>query len=351
MTLTVPATLSELPREVLPREVMDKAVATLRDGNLVAFPTETVYGLGGDARNDDALRKIFALKGRPADHPLILHLASVAELSQWVAEVSPTAQALAEAFWPGPLTLVLPRHPRVSLVLTGGQDSIAGGIPKHPVAQALLKAFGSGLAAPSANRYGHVSPTSAAHVRDEFGDAVLILDGGDSEIGVESTIVSLLGDQPRVLRPGSILAEDMERVLNQPVIAAQTDAIRAAPSSLPRVPGSTLQHYAPRTPVSLVTRAALTAEIDIANAKGQPVAVLARHDPEFPSLGACGASPPFVRAWIKAPADAAGFAHELYARLRELDKLNAARILIECVPDGSHWDAVRDRLQRAAAGR
>ena len=338
-----------LPSGVRPSDAtraITEAAAVLRAGGLVAFPTETVYGLGADACNDDALRKIFELKGRPANHPLILHLASLEELPQWVAEVPESARQLALAFWPGPLTLVLPRHPAVSKVLTGGQDSIAVRVPTHPVAQALLRAFGSGIAAPSANRYGHVSPTTSSHVRDEFGDAVTVLEGGDCEVGLESTILSLLESTPRILRPGRIQAADMEHVLAQPVLGHSTTH-----SSLPRVPGSTVQHYAPSTPLYLVTREALASEIERANALGQPVAVLARHPRSAEGLAACGAAPPFVLAWVTASASAAGFAHELYARLRELDKVGAHRILVERVPDEPAWEAVRDRLQRAAAGR
>ncbi len=323
---------------------VDSAVAALRAGELVAFPTETVYGLGADARNEQALRKIFELKGRPADHPLILHLASLNELAEWVAEVPQSAKTLATHFWPGPLTLVLRRHPRVSTVLTGGQDSIAVRIPAHPVAQALLRAFGSGLAAPSANRYGHVSPTSVQHVREEFGDAVQVLSGGDCDVGVESTIVSLLDETPRILRPGMITRADIAAVLGEPVQAS------GPVDTVPRVPGSTLQHYAPRTPVSLLPAEALSSAIEAANAAGERVAVLARHAPSTQAVLACADTPAFVLRWVQAPSDAAGFAHDLYARLRELDKLGAQRILVERVPEESEWDAVRDRLQRAAAG-
>lgn len=337
------------PMRVAPE--IASAAASLRAGDLVAFPTETVYGLGADARNEQALRKIFELKGRPADHPLILHLASFDELPQWVAEVPPAARKLAQAFWPGPLTLVLPRHPTVSRVLTGGQDSIAVRVPSHPVAQALLQAFGSGIAAPSANRYGHVSPTTSAHVRDEFGDAVPVLEGGDCEVGVESTILSLLDASPQILRPGLIQAAEIERVLAQAVRALPASSTAPGHASVPRVPGSTLQHYAPRTPLSLVPQAALDSEIERANALGLPVAVLARHARSAEGLAACGAAPPFVLAWVTAPATAVGFAHELYARLRELDKVGAHRILVERVPDEPDWEAVSDRLQRAAAGR
>lgn len=295
------------------------AVAALRAGDLVAFPTETVYGLGADARNPDALRKVYALKGRPATHPLILHLPSSESLAQWVAAVPAAAATLAERFWPGPLTLVLPRAAQVSDVLTGGQDTVAVRVPSHPIARALLAAFGSGIAAPSANRYGRVSPTSAAHVREEFPAGLLVLEGGDCEVGLESTIVSLTGKAPRLLRPGSISRAAIEAALGMPLA---TDDGRA-----PRVPGSTPQHYAPSTPLELVPAGALAAAEAAAAARGERVATLA-----------CARG-----------ADAAEYGRRLYAELRRLDKSGASRILVESVPDSPEWEAVRDRLTRAAA--
>ena len=228
---------------------IDAAARALRAGDLVAFPTETVYGLGADARNPEALRKVYALKGRPATHPLILHLHSAAELGQWVAEVPPAARRLAARFWPGPLTLVLRRAAGVSDVLTGGQDTLAVRVPAHPVARALLQAFGGGIAAPSANRYGRVSPTRAEHVREEFADGLQVLDGGDCEIGLESSIVSLTGAQPLLLRPGAIPRAALEAELGEPLRTAMPDP---AGTTAPRMPGSTPQHYAPQTPLTLV---------------------------------------------------------------------------------------------------
>ncbi len=299
---------------------IEAAASALRAGELVAFPTETVYGLGADARNPDALRKVYALKGRPATHPLILHLASAGELADWVESVPAAAQRLAARFWPGPLTLVLRRAPGVSDVLTGGQDTVAVRVPAHPVAQALLAAFGSGIAAPSANRYGRVSPTRAEHVRDEFPQGLRVLDGGGCEVGLESTILSLVGAEPQLLRPGSISRAALEAELGVPVTAA-------AAGSAPRVPGSTPQHYAPSTPLQIVPAGTLAAAIEAARSRGEAVAVLA--------------CPPGTAA--------ADYGRSLYYQLRSLDKQGASRILAEAVPASSEWDAVRDRLARAAA--
>lgn len=319
------------------------AVAALRAGELVAFPTETVYGLGADARNPVALHKVFALKGRPADHPLILHLHSAADLDQWVAEVPPMARQLAARFWPGPLTLVLPKAATVSTVLTGGQDSVAIRVPSHPVARALLAAFGSGLAAPSANRYGRVSPTRAAHVRDEFPAGLRVLEGGDCEVGLESTIVSLLGDQPILLRPGAISRSALEAELGVSVAVGASRAV-------PRVPGTTLAHYAPQTPLSLLRRQDFDHDLQVAlaaaaAARERVVVWALRPQPTDLDSDLRAA----VLQWNIAPQTAADYGRELYATLRQLDKSGAARILAESVPEGTEWDAARDRLLRAAA--
>ena len=316
------------------------AVAALRAGELVAFPTETVYGLGADARNPAALRRVYALKGRPATHPLILHLADAAALPRWVAAVPPAAATLAARFWPGPLTLVLPRAAGVPDELTGGQDSVAVRVPSHPVARALLAAFGDGIAAPSANRYGRLSPTRAAHVRDEFPAGIaVVLEGGDCEVGLESTIVSLLGTTPRILRPGVIGRAALESVLGGPVLSGDEPetalaaagggaAAASAPvAPVPRVPGSTAQHYAPRTPLTLVAAGGLAAAVAAAVARGERVATLA--------------CPP--------GANAAAYGRALYASLRALDDGRADRLLVEEVPATPEWDAARDRLARAAA--
>ena len=310
------------------------AIDHLRAGRLVAFPTETVYGLGADAGNPDAVRRIFAAKGRPADHPVIVHLYDTAQLGQWARSVPEGARRLAAAFWPGPLTLILPRAPDVADVVTGGQDSVGLRVPAHPVAQALLRAFGGGIAAPSANRFGRISPTTAQHVADDLGDAVAqILDGGACAVGIESTIVAFVGDVPVLLRPGGIDARDLQRVLGR--------APDIAGDAAPRASGTLASHYAPRTPADLVGANALRAEILQLGARDESIAVLAR---------TVARPADFAGVWLRAPADAAAFAHDLYANLRTLDAANADVILIERVPDDDGWLAVRDRLERATRG-
>jgi L-threonylcarbamoyladenylate synthase len=312
-------------------DAIERAVAVLRAGGLVAFPTETVYGLGADASNARAVARIFAAKGRPADHPVIVHLAEAGQLPQWARSVPEAARRLAAAFWPGPLTLILPRAAGVLDVVTGGQDSVGIRVPSHPVAQALLRAFGGGIAAPSANRFGRISPTRAEHVRAELGDAVdLVLEGEAPAVGIESAIVDLSGARPALLRPGMLGAAALEAVLGEPLGAPGADA--------PRASGTLAAHYAPRTPLRLVAAGALERELAAA---GAGVAVLARR-----------AAPPGARAlaWRVAPPDAGGYAHDLYASLRELDAAGASCILVEAPPEGPQWAAVRDRLARAAAG-
>ena len=314
-----------------------RAVRLLRAGELVAFPTETVYGLGADAANPQAVAKIFAAKGRPADHPLIVHIASAEHLDAWAREVPDAARRLAAAFWPGPLTLILKRAAKVPDAVTGGQDTVGLRVPDHPLALALLSEFGGGIAAPSANRYGRISPTTAAHVRAELGDAVaLVLDGGPCPIGIESTIVDLSRGVPAVLRPGAIGAADIMRVLG----SAPEEGL-AAGLDRPRVSGSHAGHYAPQTRLRLLNREQLLPAARAALAAGQRVAVLARYPMPSPAAGV---------DWHIAPEDAAGYARELYAALRRLDASGADLILVEAPPHDAAWAAVEDRLQRAASG-
>jgi len=313
---------------------IETAVQALRDGELVAFPTETVYGLGANAQNPAAVRRIFEAKGRPADHPVIVHLDSPRFLHRWVREVPESALRLAEVFWPGPLTMVMPRAANVHDVITGGQDTIAIRVPAHPMAQQLLTAFGGGIAAPSANRYGRLSPTRAEHVREEFGETVrVILDGGECQIGLESTIVSFENGNVRLLRPGSVTAAQIRGAVGEELL------VGADPAS-PRVPGSTPTHYAPLTPMTIVPAGEIDAQADAASAGGRRVAVLAQRLP--------------LRAhkyvtWINAGRRPESYGRDLYTNLRTLDKAGCQRILVQAVPDGEGWDAIRDRLLRAAS--
>ncbi|MFI4890829.1 MAG: L-threonylcarbamoyladenylate synthase [Steroidobacterales bacterium] len=308
-----------------------EAVEALRAGELVAFPTETVYGLGANAADPLAVARIFALKGRPADHPLIVHLGSQHHLHEWARELPPVAARLADEFWPGPLTLILPKAPHVNTVVTGGQDSIGIRVPSHPIAQQLLAAFGGGIAAPSANRYGRLSPTRAEHVREEFGDKVrVLLDGGESQIGLESTIVACLGHGARLLRPGSITRTQIEQVIGE---------LDQGADAAPRASGDRPQHYAPRTRLQIVAGEALDAHAARLASGGHRVAVLAMH-------GAARAAPNVV--WIDAGGQPAAYAHNLYDNLRTLDRMDCGWILVEAPPAHEEWSAVLDRLQRAS---
>ena len=304
-----------------PEPQIANAVAALNRGELIAMPTETVYGLAADARRPDAVRKIFALKGRPADHPLIVHLSAAAQIDDWAAEIPEVARRLADAFWPGPLTLVLKRAASADTIVTGGQDTIGLRVPRHPIAHALLQAFGGGVAAPSANRFGHISPTRAAHVCDEFPTGIaVILDGGDSDVGLESTIVDLSGERPRLLRPGAITQAQLEAVIGPVQVAVRDD-------EGPRASGRLASHYAPCTPTYLVPREQLRTD----------AAVLALGDLPAATTG------------IALPRDAAAYAQALYASLRGLDQMGRVRIQIEMPPDTPEWLAIHDRLRRAAA--
>jgi L-threonylcarbamoyladenylate synthase len=317
----------------LPQEDIDRAVEALREGEVIAFPTETVYGLGGDAQNPEAVRRIYELKGRPATHPLIVHIDHPRMLERWALTVPPAAQALAARFWPGPLTLVLRRAPAVDLAITGGQETVAVRVPAHPVAQQLLRAFGGGIAAPSANRYGRVSPTRAEHVREEFGDSVrIILDGGDCKIGLESTIVDCADAVPRLLRPGFITLTQLR---------AAVPEVQGGPDlESPRVPGRDVKHYAPTTPLSIVNSRTLEEVVAQLTADHERVAVLAMRPPRLANK---------FMTWINAGRRAELYGRELYVNLRTLDKSGAREILVEEVPAGEAWEAVRDRLRRAAS--
>jgi len=316
-----------------------RAAALLRSGGLVAFPTETVYGLGADARNPEAVARIFAVKGRPQNHPVIVHIPQMDHLRYWAREVSPLALALARAFWPGPLTLILARARGVGDAVTGGQDSVGLRVPSHPVAQTLLRAFAGeesgrrfdGIAAPSANRFGRISPTTAEHVRADLGsDVDMVLDGGACEVGIESTIVDCSHGAPVLLRPGRISADDIAGVAGVMPLAATRAATRA--------PGTLESHYAPRHPLQLVRTADW--EKALAQTPGRRAVLALREQPK---------GDPSVR-WIRMPQDPARYGHDLYANLRALDACDCEVIIVEAPPGGTEWEGILDRLNRAAAG-
>ncbi|MEV6725564.1 L-threonylcarbamoyladenylate synthase [Streptomyces xanthochromogenes] len=314
---------------------IEKAAGLLRAGGLVALPTETVYGLGANAEDPAAVARIFQAKGRPSSHPLIVHIGGADSLDQWVEDVSPTARLLAEHFWPGPLTLVLPRGPRVPLEATGGLDTVAVRVPAHPVALALLSAFGGGITAPSANRFGSVSPTTADHVRAELGAAVdFVLDGGPCEVGVESTIVDVTGEVPAVLRPGGVTREELEAVLGCPVTVPETSSVR--------VPGQHPSHYAPRARVVLVAPDKVVAEAEGAQERGHRVGVF---------LPPTAVTPPKVHAVVDLPASAAAYARGLYGFLRELDEQGCDLIIASLPAEEGLGLAIANRLRRAAGPR
>jgi L-threonylcarbamoyladenylate synthase len=316
-------------------EGVARAADALAAGELVALPTETVYGLGARADDDAAVARIFAAKGRPADHPLIVHVASVAAAESFAATLPAAARQLMQAFWPGPVTLIVPRRDGVAAAAAGGQASIGLRMPSHPMALALLQAAAArgvpGVAAPSANRFGRVSPTRAAHVLQEFGPDLLVLDGGDCEVGIESAIVDCSRAppaRPALLRPGQIGREQIEQVLGQAL--AEPDA------ASPRASGTLASHYAPAATLVLVSAAEWPTRV--AAAAPQPgVALYARRTPP----------PGWWHRPMAAEADAA--AHELFAVLRELDDAGAVAIWVEALPADAAWDGVRDRLRRAAA--
>jgi L-threonylcarbamoyladenylate synthase len=335
------------------------AARHLAAGQLVAFPTETVYGLGARADDDAAVARIFAAKGRPADHPLIVHLASAQAADEFAASMSPEAQRLIAAFWPGPLTLIVPRRPARGSAAAGGQDSIGLRVPAHPVALALLQAAAAlgvpGVAAPSANRFGRISPTTAAHVRQELGAGLHVLDGGACAVGIESTIVDCTRSPPALLRPGVLTQQQLAQVLGQPLAAADARS--------PRASGTLESHYAPRAPVRLWHGPELAQAVALAAARqsaqpGQAQEVIAVYSRSLVSgdwggAGGAGRLAASPQAWVfkRMPDDAAAAAHELFAVLRELDDAGIAAIWVERPPASSVWDGVRDRLERAAFDR
>lgn len=341
--------------------VINEAVQTLRDGGLVAFPTETVYGLGADAKNPDAVKRIFTAKGRPSNHPLIVHLAApdkfdqsqidwVPVLSPWVRDLSEDALKLINAFWPGPLTLVFKKDKSVLNELTGGQDTVAIRAPAHPIAQELLRKFKGGVVAPSANRFGKVSPTSAADVRSEFEGMLelMILDGGDCEVGIESTIIDLSsGEHPVLLRPGLITpGEIFTKTGIKVYLPGESDLVKQG-GDVPRVSGSLRAHYAPTTPLRMYAPGrVLDALSEFPDIKSRVAVAVWDSDS---SLGDDG-HPSAHFEEVIVPSDSAAFASRLYRSLRDLDQQGWDLILFPEPPVGEEWDGVRDRLQRACFG-
>jgi len=317
---------------------IEQAVDLLRQGRLVAFPTETVYGLGADASNPEAVRGIFLAKGRPVDHPLIVHIPNLASLDAWALTIPESAQQLAAHFWPGPLALILKKRADVPLEVTGGQETVGLRVPDHPVALRLLQAFGGGIAAPSANRFCRISPTLAVHVQEELGDAVdMILDGGACQVGVESTIVDLSGSQPKLLRPGHITRDQIEAILQTKLLV--TPEIEQADVMHIRAPGMMAVHYAPITPALLCSSASLLTIITDLFKQGKRIGLLTSN----PDLG----NESRLGAIIRMPMQANTYAQVLYSSLRELDNLHLDIILVEQPPQTETWRAINDRLAKA----
>lgn len=308
-----------------------QAAQLLKSGELVAFPTETVYGLGADATNPEAIAKIFTAKGRPADHPVIVHISDMKQLSQWAKKIPDAAIKLAKHFWPGPLTLILPAAENVPTIITGGQKTIGIRMPGHPVAQKLLLTFGGAIAAPSANRFGRISPTRAEHVAEELGDSVaLILDGGSCALGLESTIIDLSSEHPRLLRPGPLTSQEIGTILQEKI---STDIKNA-----PRVSGSLPAHYAPQTPLMVLTLVDIKKNIEQLVIHYSRIVILSQQSFNVPTTK-------IILELM--PADPLHYGQQLYAKLRELDHQDFNLIIVEQPPKTTDWLAINDRLQRA----
>ncbi|MGM9998432.1 MAG: L-threonylcarbamoyladenylate synthase [Candidatus Bruticola sp.] len=311
-------------------ELIQQAAQELERGGMAAFPTETVYGLGADASNQEAIRKVYALKGRPADHPSIVHLDNLDKIELWAREIPEAALKLAEHFWPGPMTLILPKQPGVLAQVTGGQDNVGLRIPAHPLTRKLISVFGRGLIGPSANRFGHISPTSAAHVREEFGNRLrFILDGGPCSVGVESTIIDFSKEQPVIVRPGMLSASVISEVAGLPIAYGQGS----------KAPGTLKKHYAPHSPAHLVTAEEL---LQLASKAQGPTVILSRREHIYPDNN-------LIRR-LHLPDNPAECAQSLYSLLRYADSLRPQTILVEKPPQNEErWSALLDRLQRACA--
>ncbi len=308
-----------------------QAVTLLKSGEVVAIPTETVYGLAADASNEAALQRVYAIKQRPADNPLIVHIADAAQVSNWAAEFSPLAQKLAQAFWPGPFTLVLPAKESVSMTVRSNQPTVALRVPNHPIALQLLKQSGLALAAPSANKFTQLSPTTAAHVAAGLGEAIPVLDGGACKVGIESTIVSVIGDDWRMLRLGMISEAAIEAVAGKPALQNH--------QNLPKAPGQHLLHYSPRTPIKLFASRAELVNFAKTSQKNY-AALLIGEGADNDKLPSC--------KYVNLPKEATQVAKHLYSMLHEMDALNVELLLIEAPPNAPEWLAILDRLSRAA---
>ncbi len=313
---------------------INKAADLLRQGRLVSLPTETVYGLGADAKNPEAVKRIFTAKGRPADHPLIVHIPDKSALTDWAIEIPDIAWKLAERFWPGPLTIVLKKYPDVPMEVTGGQNTVALRVPAHPVALSVLQAFGGGIAAPSANRFCRISPTQASHVEEELGDKVdMILDGGACQVGLESTIVDLSGAQPRLLRPGQISKSEIEEFLQMKLeLPEENELIHA--------PGKMEVHYAPNKTALLCSGDQVQKMLQGSDfgLKHKKIGIM--------SYGTKIGSEFFIQE-IRMPEYVNDYGQLLYSKLRELDHADLDLILIEQPPQSDEWQSVNDRLKKA----
>lgn len=327
------------------KKQLETALALLRKGRLVALPTETVYGLAADASNEDAVAKIFHAKGRPSNHPVIVHIGSVNQLNEWATDIPDYAYKLAKAFWPGPMTLILKKQTQVLETITGGQDSVGIRIPSHPIMQKVLQHFHGGLAAPSANRFGHISPSLAKHVKESLGDKVdLIIDGGATSVGIESTIIDCTQDHPGILRPGMITADEIEKSTGLTLLQNHSETLR--------VSGNLKSHYAPGTKTYLVSTKELIQHIE----SNPSAVIISRSKPIINKVIVHDARLPTRQAqhdgkqhWIIMPSDAQAYAHCLYEQLHYADQLDCDVILVENVPGTALWSGINDRLQKASA--
>jgi L-threonylcarbamoyladenylate synthase len=323
-------------------QAIAEAARRIQAGELVGFPTETVYGLGADASSDAAVAGIFAAKGRPADHPLIVHVADAAQVNDYATGVPPFAAKLIKAFWPGPLTVILPRKPGVAAAAAGGQDSIGLRCPSHPVALAFLKACNTGVAGPSANRFGRVSPTTAQHVQQEFGDSLLVLDGGPCDVGIESSIVDCTRGRPVLLRPGVLTRAQLEAACGEAVLGKdefEQEALGLV-GDAPRASGTLEAHYAPNAKLRLMDAGPIQTALDLLGAEAAHIAVYARSIVRIKSERVL---------YRRMPDDALATAQQLFAVLRDFDAKGVKLIWVENPPPDAEWDGVRDRLGRAAA--